>query len=250
MKNNLLSFIFYLRDFFSPNFDNILINLNYLSKDKLIIFDVGAFHGSFVNRCLKVIKKTTNYHIFEPSSKANKILQNKFYKLKNCIVNDCALGENNQNKIFYDSHIPTISSFKKNNSTSYLKSRFLFFKLFKVIPKNINLINIYRKTEVRVLTLDKYCKNLSIDEIDFLKIDVEGFEKEVLKGAKKLLVNKKIKYIQLELICYRDTNKEYILEEYQKLLHGYKLISIKKHSNIFYFRSKIEVYDAIYSISL
>ena len=250
MKNNLLSIIYYLRDFFSPKFDDILINLNNLSKDKLIIFDVGAFHGNFVSKCLKVCKKTTNYHIFEPSIKANKILQEKFHKLKNAFINNCALGEESANKIFYDSHIPTISSFKKIKSTRYRKSRFLFFKLYKVIPKNINFKNIYRRTEVKVLTLDEYCANLSIDEIDFLKIDVEGFEKEVLKGAKNLLKNKKIKYIQLELICYRDTKKQYILDEYQKLLPCYKLIKVKKHNNIFYLRSEIEVYDAIYSVYL
>ena len=248
MKNNLLSFIFFLRDYFSPNFDYILINLNNLHKNKLIIFDVGAFHGNFVNRCLKILKKTTNYHIFEPSSKENKILKNKFYKLKNSKINNCALGEKSGTKIFYESHIPTISSFKKINSKSYLKSRILFFKLLKTIPKGINLNNVYTKTKVNVLTLDQYCKNLSIDKIDYLKIDVEGFEKEVLIGAKNLLKNKSIQYIQLELICYTDIKKEYILNEYQKLLHGYKLISIKKHSNIFYFKSKIEVYDAIYEV--
>ncbi len=248
MKNNILSLIFYLRDYFSPNFDNILINLNNLYKDKLIIFDVGAFHGNFVSRCLKICKKKTNYHIFEPSSNEYKILQNKFYKLKNCNINNCALGEKSGTKIFYESHIPTISSFKKNNSISYLNSRILFFKLLKIIPKSINFNNVYTETKVNVLTLDQYCKNLLIDKIDYLKIDVEGFEKEVLIGAKNLIKNKNIRYIQLELICHKGTKKEFILKEYQKLLQDYKLINIKKHSNIFYYKSKIKVYDAIYSV--
>ena len=51
-----------------------------------------------------------------------------------------------------------------------------------------NSNNVPVKTE----TLDNICAKLGITAIDFLKIDVEGFEKEVLAGASNLLKNNSI----------------------------------------------------------
>ncbi|MCU7805946.1 MAG: FkbM family methyltransferase [Candidatus Thiodiazotropha sp. (ex Lucinoma borealis)] len=50
-------------------------------------------------------------------------------------------------------------------------------------------------TPVDVIRLDDY--ELP-DEIDLIKIDVEGFEYEVLKGMKNIIKQKRVKYIQLE----------------------------------------------------
>ena len=55
------------------------------------------------------------------------------------------------------------------------------------------------KTElVRVETLDGYCQRTNVLNIDFLKVDVEGHELEVFKGAQEMLKKGGIKYIQFE----------------------------------------------------
>lgn len=41
--------------------------------------------------------------------------------------------------------------------------------------------------EVVAVTLDDYCRSAGIEHVDLLKIDVEGAELDVLKGAKRLL---------------------------------------------------------------
>lgn len=53
--------------------------------------------------------------------------------------------------------------------------------------------------EVDVTTLDEFCKKRGINEIDCLKVDVEGFEYEVFQGSKDLLINRKIKNIIFEI---------------------------------------------------
>lgn len=67
--------------------------------------------------------------------------------------------------------------------------------------------------KVDVVTLSDFCKEKDIHIIDFLKVDVEGFEIEVLKGAKELFKNKQIKLIAFEisevpLISLNKTEKE------------------------------------------
>ena len=52
--------------------------------------------------------------------------------------------------------------------------------------------------KVPVTTLDLFANQIGIDRIDVLKIDVEGFDFEVLKGAKQLLKEKRIKVIVSE----------------------------------------------------
>lgn len=47
------------------------------------------------------------------------------------------------------------------------------------------------KVEVMTTTLDHYLERVGIDKVDFVKMDVEGAELDVLKGASRLLNNSK-----------------------------------------------------------
>ncbi|MCB9721661.1 MAG: FkbM family methyltransferase [Candidatus Omnitrophica bacterium] len=53
--------------------------------------------------------------------------------------------------------------------------------------------------DVSVTTLDAYCESENISEIDLLKIDVEGYECDVLLGAERMLRKGAIKHIYIEV---------------------------------------------------
>jgi FkbM family methyltransferase len=55
-----------------------------------------------------------------------------------------------------------------------------------------------RSIQVPVGTVDEYCVQRGIERIDFLKIDVEGFELKVLQGAKRMLDERRVDVIQFE----------------------------------------------------
>ena len=55
---------------------------------------------------------------------------------------------------------------------------------------------------VQSLTLDGYCSDNKVERIDYLKVDVQGAELQVLQGAEGLLSNRAIKYVLLELTFY------------------------------------------------
>lgn len=57
---------------------------------------------------------------------------------------------------------------------------------------------------VRTETLDAFCRDRSIDRIDLMKIDVQGHEAAVLRGASKLLNEGRIGVILLELNWWSD----------------------------------------------
>jgi hypothetical protein len=51
----------------------------------------------------------------------------------------------------------------------------------------------------KMVTIDEFTKNRSFDEVSLLKIDVEGAELDVLKGADRLIRERRVKAIQFEI---------------------------------------------------
>lgn len=51
---------------------------------------------------------------------------------------------------------------------------------------------------IEVVTLDDFCRAHRLETIDFLKIDIEGFEFEALSGARDMLKQKRIRLIVFE----------------------------------------------------
>lgn len=47
----------------------------------------------------------------------------------------------------------------------------------------------------KTVSLDDFCQSKGIDHVDMVKMDIEGYEENVLKGAARLLQNKKINRI-------------------------------------------------------
>jgi len=167
-----------------------------LAKENILIVDVGANIGKY-----SILSRITNHYAnvfaIEPETKNYDIL------VKNIKLNN--LDFIHTKKIALGS--------KKGKLKLYISSKnvgghSLNYKLVAATPeKDYNSFE-----EVEVNTLDNLFKDV---EIDILKIDTEGFELEVLKGAKKLLTNKRIKNIIIEL---NDNETRELLESY-----GYSL---------------------------
>ena len=86
----------------------------------------------------------------------------------------------------------------------------------------------------KVFTLDNFCSANNINNIDFLKIDTQGSEEEVLKGAEKLFDEKKIKILEIEINFsdeYQNLEKSfYTIEKY--IHKNYQLLAIPDRGNI------------------
>lgn len=177
---------------FFENFINILDFyhqrriINYIKKLNIEYFiDVGAHKGEFLSYILALRYK--KIYCFEPQKKIFKILYKNFKNNRNLKLFNIALGDKKAKLKFYINKLTSTSTFSRSKNTSFLK-----IKNFILNSKNSYIDKYYVKTK----KLDEIFANKKIFNI-FLKIDVEGFEFNVLKGAKKTL-SKKVKYILIE----------------------------------------------------
>jgi hypothetical protein len=78
-------------------------------------------------------------------------------------------------------------------------------------------------------TVDNFCKNNSISSISFLKIDVEGFDLDVLKGAKSMIDNGQIDLIQFEFGGTQIIPRIFIKDFWEILNTNYSIHRILKN---------------------
>lgn len=79
------------------------------------------------------------------------------------------------------------------------------------------------QTEVQVTTLDKWARANHVSTIDYIKIDTQGSELDVLKGAKKTL--KKTRFLEIEVEFNQIYTDQPVFSDVDNFLriHGFEL---------------------------
>ena len=146
-----------------------------------IIFDIGANEGEYSIR-IRRISNTPIIYSFEPHPRTFSRLQQK---AKECGFLAFNYGCSNQKGegVLFD-------YFDQDGSgnASLYKDVFPSFHQSKSVTQHT----------IKLVTIDDFAQEHGISRIDILKIDVEGHELDVLKGAMSLLNNKKISVIHFE----------------------------------------------------
>ena len=176
----------YVDEYNGENNDNIEINgelrlmKTYLSDSK-VVFDVGTNVGNWARLALE-INPSIHLHCFEPSAFTyQKLLENHFPQ--NVVCNHFGLSSKNQ-----QAHLLI---FDEGSGMNSLYKREGLEKSHGIAPQ-------VKSEIIHLKTLDDYVSSMGIDQIDFLKTDIEGHELECFRGARKLLSQNKIKLIQFE----------------------------------------------------
>lgn len=142
-----------------------------------VVFDVGANMGLWTN-FVKKNNKESVIHAFEPVQKTFKCLSDNVSSNKKIYLHNIALGAHTDEAL--------ISIFSEDHGLSSI-SRKDSFETSKTTSEKIH-----------IETVDSFCKAQNINSIDMLKIDVEGYELEVLKGASDMIKKGAVKMIQFE----------------------------------------------------
>ena len=152
----------------SHNFSSVIQNI--LKNDKILAMDVGA-QGGF-NSDFFFPKK---YNIFfdeilvEPiKSEADKLINDKY------IINKGLWSKKEKKTLFVLGNRPGSSSMYEPQKKN--------FDLHNIKEKDYENFNITSKQEVECDTLNNLLDGLKIKNLDYLKIDTQGSELEILKG--------------------------------------------------------------------
>ena len=156
-----------------------------LSKTSNVVFDIGSYSGIYTLLAAKSNRDVKTYS-FEPNPELFKVLSKniKINRLKNSKIEALALDENEGIATLYINH-------EINTSVASL----------------INNSNKGRSFQVAKTTLDSFVASEKITTIDLMKIDVEGYEINVLKGSLKSLTDFQ------PIILMESLSKESLLEQ-------------------------------------
>jgi FkbM family methyltransferase len=171
-----------------------------------VIFDVGANFGQTVERILSHYPHAV-VHAFEPSPASFQTLASNCANRPSVKAWNLGVGASESLLTFNENEHSQLSSFLE--------------------PLNVCGGETKRKTEVAVTSLDAFCDKQSIDKIDILKLDTQGFELPIFQGAERLMREHRIGFIFFELIVSEHYSG---LPPYWELLRflderGYKMAS-------------------------
>jgi len=149
-----------------------------------IVFDIGANEGDTTTQFLNVLPDA-RMHLFEPNPATHARLRSRFSNKTNVVINQAGVGNAMGQLTLYD------FDGKGSERASLLQETFSDLLLVKS--------STIKEVTVEVVTVDAYCDRQGIEAIDYMKIDVEGFEKFVLEGAADRIARGRIGAIQLEI---------------------------------------------------
>ena len=184
------------------------------TKD-MTIFDVGANTGATVLRYRKFFPNAI-IHAFEPEPRCAKTLEENVGQDSKVIIVKEAVSETTGTLPFYISSGKTTHSLLERPSND----NGTYFGAEKAAVKE--------KVNVSVTTIDTYVQKHSFDHIDILKIDVEGAERQVLRGAQNLLSSGELPIVFLEMMFVEHFEGQALFHELTEMLvtHGYSLFDL------------------------
>lgn len=157
-----------------------------------VAFDIGANIGYFTLLMSKLVGPSGQVHCFEPTAYAFRRMQenidlNPTLPRQNLVLNNKGLSSQSESKV------------------EALESRF-----------SSRLLAHDEKELIEFITLDDYVRTRELGRIDFIKIDVDGYDHEVIKGGVEML--RTLRPVVMAEICNRVLKERGVdFEEYLAL---------------------------------
>ncbi|MCU1285738.1 MAG: hypothetical protein JWO13_2088 [Acidobacteriales bacterium] len=179
----------------------------------VMVFDVGAHLGVWTLALLNRTKRSgLVLHSFEPASATFTILNGNVGVRENVTFVNQALSDSVGTAQFY------VAGAGVGTNSLHPAS-----------------IEVATTEQVKLNTVDHYCREQGISRIDLLKIDAEGHDFAVIAGAREMLKSKTISMLQFEYNHRWIDSRHYLKDAFDMLLPlGYKIGKITSKGIEFY----------------
>jgi FkbM family methyltransferase len=180
----------------------------YLPKGEACVFDVGANRGHWTQEIRRLRQGApTRFFQFEPSQICQEELRARADR--DTVVIGEAVGD----------HVGTVSFFVPEAGSTISSVHRQRDTYFQAAP--------FHEEKVPMTTIDEAVKKYQLAKIDFMKMDVEGNELAVLRGAIESLRSQKIKALAFEFGSPQINARGYF-HDFWDLLNplGFKLLRI------------------------
>ena len=152
--------------------------LQYFEDGAPTILDIGANRGQSLDACL-MYQQNAQIHAFEPNTRLAKRLSDRFASRKNIQIRATGLADQAFERELY---VPVYQGFEYDGLASFDRSEATGW---------LNSDTMAGFKEDRLIVEQRKCSATTLDNLDlkpdFVKIDVQGFEKQVLKGGEQTL---------------------------------------------------------------
>jgi FkbM family methyltransferase len=182
------------------------IKSRFASSSDMTVFDVGANVGQFAENVVQGLGPATRIWSFEPTRSAYSVLTKNIERHKNITAINAAVG----------SEIGKVEMFSPVPNS----------KLASIYSRPLTWENREKPEVVECITIDDFAAKQNVQQIHFLKIDVEGHELAVLKGAGQMIKNGKIDVIQFEFSAAHIDARVFFRDIYLLLNPNFELFRI------------------------
>lgn len=173
-----------------------------------VVFDIGANHGNWSKMILSLAPLKKIYCCEPIPDLCQYISQQHHFRKELRIVNGAVTDQVGETTFYVYRNNPQVAEMSN------------LFRRPDV--ERENKIDVF-PLQVKTITVDHLCEIEKVEQIDFMKVDTEGAEMLVLKGAKQTLEKGILKKIQFEYGgCYQDSKTT--LKEVCEYLSGYGFI--------------------------
>ena len=169
------------------------------------VFDVGANRGDYTLAALAALGPAARIHCFEPSRHAFRELEERLGAERAVVLSNVGLSD-----------APGRSPMFADRPGSPLGS------LYKRHLEHVQ-IPVEKTEDVELTTADEYAASRGIGFIQLLKVDAEGHELAVLRGAERLLAEERVGYVQFEFGGTNIDSRTYLRDFYERLEPRYEL---------------------------
>ena len=206
---------------FAPLMTRHLVDeLRVFEGDPIVIFDVGGRGG--INKEWLAFGDQLQVYCFEPDAEECNRLASQAPPQVRYIAR--ALGKSSGAAVLYEARLPA--------STSLYKTRMGYFGRFLNRDNGATV----GERKIEVATLDEVIAEYGIRNLDFIKLDVEGAELDVLQGGIKALETPRVLGVLSEIRLHREINGSPPFAELDNFLRvqGFSLydIEINRHSRV------------------